>query len=196
MQRLRLLLGTLLLFFFTACGTDTPYQVDPNRGFDLWEYMTSIRNYTVEYAIYENGQQVNYYNETHKLFGNSYERRSASGKTTVFLNGGDMFMKEEILDSVTGTTSIQGTDISRYVGIGDRNIFRSQNLQMCTVERFFSDYTNKGIRFYNVLMIACTTRSGIQQEFYYAFNEGIVTLYQNDRGFIKEFIKVKEEPIF
>ena len=193
MRQLKLWLGILLLVFFSACG-DTLYQVDPNRGFDLWEYMTSVRNYSVEYAIYENGNPTASYSETHRIFGRTYERESAGGKTTLFLSSNSIFMKEEIIEN--GTTTIQGTDISRYVGLGDINVFRSQNLGVCTVERFYSTFSNKGRTFVNVLMIACTTRSGIQQEFYYGFNEGIVTLYQNNGGFVKEFVKVREEAIF
>jgi len=38
--------------------------------------------------------------------------------------------------------------------------------------------------------------SGVYQEFYYGYNEGIVSLYEKDAAFEKEYVKVSERAIF
>lgn len=186
MKKLKLLLFSSLLVLFSACGTGISSGIDPDRGFDMWEYMTSTLNYEVEYDIYENGEKTDYYSETHKMYTDEYVRESSSGVTTLSLNGNKILMREP-LEDVT---------IERYVYLGDRGVFQSSFIQLCTVEHFYETYTNKGQTFNNVLMIGCTSKSGVNQEFYYGYNEGIVSIYEDDGTNEKEWVKVKEEPLF
>ncbi|MBU1669332.1 hypothetical protein KKC13_13080 [bacterium] len=186
MKKLKLLFLSLLLVFFSACGTGTSSEIDPDRGFDMWEYMTSTLNYEVEYAIYENNVETDYYVETHKMYTDEYVRESSSGVTTLLLNGNRILMREPSED----------VTIERYVYLGDRGVFQSASIQLCSVEHFYETYTNKGMTFHNVLMIGCTSRSGVNQEFYYGYNEGIVYIYKNDGVNEIEWLKVAEEPIF
>ena len=171
------------LFFFSACGTEE--HIDTTRVFDLWDYMTSSSNYEVGYDIYENNILTAPYSETHRQFGDHYERQSATGTTTLFLGSSRILMSEP-----TGNI-----DVIRYVYLGDRGVFQSPSIQLCSFERFFDTYSTKGSTFYNVVQIACTTNSGVYQEFYYGYNEGIVSIYEKDGAFEKEYVKVSENPI-
>jgi|GEM_PF-3177983 len=186
MKKLKLLFLSSLLVLLSACGTSTSSEIDPDRGFDMWEYMTSTLNYEVEYAIYENGVETDYYIETHKMYTDEYVRESSSGVTTLLLNGNRILMQEPSTD----------VTIERYVYLGDQGVFQSSSIQLCSVERFYATYTNKGNTFHNVLMIGCTSKSGVNQEFYYGYNEGIVRMYKDDGMTETEWVKVKEEPLF
>jgi hypothetical protein len=172
------------LIFFTACGTET--NIDTNKPFDMWDYMTSAANYEVEYDVYENNQKVDYYTETHRQFGNQYERESNSGLTSLFLSAGSILMKEPD----------KSTEIIRYLYLGDKNIFQSPTIEQCNLERFYDNYQNKGAIFHNVLQVTCRSISGIYQEFYYGYNEGIVTIYEENNGLKTEYIKRYEKAIF
>lgn len=172
------------LIFFTACGTQT--SIDSSKSFDMWDYMTSASNYEVEYDVYENNKTVDYYTETHKQLGSQYERESANGLTTLFLSAGNILMKE-------GNNSIE---IIRYLYLGDKNIFQSKTIESCTLERFYETYKTKEYSFYNVLQVACTSVSGVYQEFYYGYNEGIVSIYEENNGLITEYVKRSEKEIF
>lgn len=178
---------TLILFsliFFTACGSET--NIDTSRGFDMWDYMTSTSNYEVEYDIYENGQKTDYYTEIHRQLGSQYERESSSGITSLFLNSGSIFMKEP-------NNSI---NIVRFLHLGDLNIFQSPTIKQCDLERFYETYRNKESTFYNVLQVTCTSVSGVYQEFYYGYNEGIVSIYEENNGLTTEYVKRFEREIF
>ncbi len=180
MQKIKLLLLSLVMVFLTACGTETSSNL--NR-FDMWEYMTATIDYEVTYAIYENGVRVDSYIESHRLlYRDSYERESHSDITSLYLNGSNILMKEPSQD----------VTIERYVNLGDRDIFHASSIQICSLERHFNTYERKGLKFYNVIMVNCTSKSGVQQEFYYGYNEGIVAIYENDRGREKEWVKVGE----
>jgi len=187
MKKLKLLFLLLPLVLFSACGTETSSLIDPNRGFDMWEYMTSTLNYKVEYDIYVNDTKRDYYSETHKVETNKYVRESSNGVTTLLLNGNKILMQEPLEDDVT---------IARYVSLGDKGVFESSSINLCTVERFYNTYTNKEQTFHNVLMIGCTTKSGSNQEFYYGYNEGIVSVSEDDGTDKTVKIKVKEESLF
>jgi len=186
---MKLLFITTILLLLIGCGTtDTSNEIDSDRGFDMWEYMTSPLDYEVEYAIYENGAKTDYYIETNRIFdsGKTYERRSSSDRTTLYLNSSYILMKEPTQD----------VEISRYVHLGDTHVFRASDIDNCIAERFYDKYTVHGSTFNNVLMVNCLSKGGVKQELYYGYSEGIVTLYQEDSGTIKEFLKVGEKRIF
>jgi len=184
MKTFKHLLLTSTLLIFTACGTQT--QVDQDKVFDLWEYMTSSSNYEVKYDVYENNIKVDSYIELHHQFGDEYERVSDSGKSTLYLNPQSILMHE-----ISGDI-----DIQRYVNLGDRDIFQSPLLKECRFKKFYENYHTKNLNYYNVLQITCTTNSNLYQEFYYGYNEGIVSYYEKNNLIEKEYVKVSEERIF
>ncbi|CAA6813861.1 MAG: Unknown protein, partial [uncultured Sulfurovum sp.] len=175
MNKLKKITLTFSLLFFTACGSEN--NINPDLGFDMWEYMTSARNYEVEYDVYENGSKTDFYLETHRQFGSEYERESSNGVTTLLLSTNNILMKE----------SSNNTNIIRYLHLGDKGIFQSPNIQLCTLERFYDTYQNKNSIFNNVLQISCTLKSGSYQELYYGYNEGIVAIYEENAGLKTEY---------
>jgi len=183
MKKFKQLTLTITLIFFTACGTET--QVDRDGRFDLWDYMTSASNYAVEYAIYENSQLTDYYTEEHFQYGDEYVRQSTSGETKILLNSNRLLMIEPD----------NQINIIRYVSLGDSGIFQAPNIRLCSFERFYELYRTKGQTFDNVIQISCTYNSGVYQELYYGFNEGIVSIYEEDNGLKTEYIKVDERRI-
>jgi NDP-sugar pyrophosphorylase family protein len=189
MKKIKLLLVLPLSLIIIGCGTtDKSNEINPNNGFDMWKYMTSPLSYKVEYAFYENGKEIDYYIETNQLFdkGSTYERRSDTGRTTLYLNSNYIVMKEPSRD----------VEINRYVHLDDTHIFRSSDIDNCTVENFYNSYTIYNSTFKNVLMITCISKNGAKQKLYYGYSEGIVAIYQNNNSFIKEYVKVGETAIF
>jgi carboxylesterase type B len=184
MNKLRKIALTLFLIFFSACGSES--DINPSLGFDMWDYMTSARNYEVEYDVYENNLKTDFYVETHRQFGTQYERQSSNGLTTLFLSSNTILMREPS----------RSTNIIRFLHLGDTGVFQSPTIQLCSLNRFYDTYQNKGSIFNNVLQVACTSTSGVYQEFYYGYNEGIVAIYQENSGFITEYVKVSERAIF
>lgn len=167
MKKFKLLFLSAVIVLFTACGT-----VD-NRieRFDMWEYMTSSTNYRVEYEVYHNGSKEDYHNiENHIMYSDRYEQESNGGITTFTVNSSHIFMLEPD----------QEVTVERYVYLGDSNIFRGKFIQTCSLEQFYKNYEVKGILFHNVLRVDCTSASGVKQEFYYGYNEGLVAKYIND----------------
>jgi hypothetical protein len=188
MKTLKLLFLSTAILFFTACGTtESKKEIDPTRGFDMWEYMTSTLDYEVEYNVYVNNEKVSEYSEAHRFFDNedTYERRSATDRTTLYLNSRSISMKEPSRD----------VEIERYVHLNDKRVFRSSSIDLCIVKDFYSTYINKNWTFEDVLMIACTSQSGVKQEFYYGHYEGIVAIYERDGDSTKEYVKVHENRI-
>ncbi len=184
MKQIKKVIISFSLLFFTACGTET--NINPNLGFDMWDYMTSARNYEVNYDVYENNLKTDYYVETHRQLGSQYKRESNNGLTTLLLNSNRILMNEPN----------SSTTIVRFLRLGDSGIFQSQNIQLCNLERFYETYQNKGLPFHNVLQVNCSYKSGLYQEFYYGYNEGIIHIHQNDNGYITEYAKVGEREIF
>jgi hypothetical protein len=183
MKKLKPLLLSLVMVLFTACGTET--TLTPTR-FDMWEYMTAILDYEVEYDIYENGVKVDYYRENHRLLSsNNYERESSNGVTSLQLNGNNILMREPSQD----------VSVERYVYLGDRGIFHAPTIRICSAERYYSTYERKGSRFHNVLMVECESKSGVHQQYFYGYNEGLVAIYENDGAVEREWIKVSERHI-
>jgi len=184
MKRLKKIFLLVLMTIFSACGTGKTEEVNEDR-FDMWEYMTATVNYEVEYALYENGSKTDYFYETHKMMSQHYERENSNGITTLDLNKRDILMKEPSRD----------VKIERYAHLGDNNLFHAEEIKNCQLEHFFKIFENKGMRYNNVLMVDCISQSGIEEKFYYGYNEGLVTLYKNDHGSKKEWVKISEKSI-
>jgi len=186
MNKLKKITLGLSILFFTACGTETD-TINPDLGFDMWDYMTTTRNYKVEYDVYENGHKTDYYVEEHRQFGETYERKSSSGLTRIIISSNNKLLKSDP----------QGinTTITRYTHVGDENVFQSPDIKQCKLEKFYSTYTNRSFKFYNVIQVNCHYKSGFYQEFYYGYNEGIVHIYEEDHGEVTEYLKVDEREI-
>ena len=181
MKKLKLLLFSSVLFF-TACGTTETIDSTSTR-FDIWEYMTATVDYKVEYDVYENGQKVDYYEEEHRMVNNdTYTRESSSGLTTLYRNGRDIEMKEPS----------QTIKVERYVYLGDKGIFHAPTLKDCTAERFYNTYERKGMVYHRVLLIECESNSGVTQQFYYGYNEGLIVTYTNNGVLEEERVKIGE----
>jgi len=183
MFKIKSLLLTLLLLFFSACGTES--QIDPRQEFDLWDYMTSSFSYSVTYDTYVNDIVTNRYGETHIQYGDQYVRQNNTGTTTLFLGNEQILMREPTED----------INVIRYVYLGDRAVFQSPTFQLCTFERFYDQYSTHGSTFFNTIQIACTSINGTYQEFYYAYDEGLVSIYREENGFRTEYVKIGESRI-
>jgi len=184
MKYLNQMLLLFIVIVLSACGAGTTEEISDDR-FDMWEYMTATVNYEVEYAVYENGDQTDYYTEKHTMSKDTYKRTSSVGVTTLYLHKREILMKEPSRD----------VTIERYLHVGDNNIFQGDSIKNCKLEHFFKDFENKGKHYNNVLMVSCISKSGVEQEFYYGYNEGIVTMYENDHGSKKEWVKISEKSI-
>ncbi len=183
MKKLKLLFLSSVMVVFTACGTET--TLNNSTRFDLWEYMTSPIDYKVQYRIYENGISKNHYIEYHRMLNDEYQQDSDDGITTLLLTSSYITMREPLQD----------VTIDRYVHLRDRDVFRGELIQSCSIERYYRDYEIKGIIFYEVIMVDCTSKSGVKQEFYYGYNEGLVAKYQDDGETQLEWIKINETRI-
>ncbi len=186
MKILNHLLFSSIIFLLTACGTER--QIDPTRVFDMWDYMTSSSNYEVEYDIYQNDILIGRDFEVHKQFGNQYEISNANSVVTssLFLGNNQLLLQEGTDDS----------NIIRHVYLGDRGVFQSPFIELCTFERFYDRYRTKNSIFYNVIQISCNYRSGIYREFYYGYNEGLVSFYEEDGANQLKSVKISENAIF
>ena len=186
MKILKYLLLSLILVLLTACGVES--QVDQSKVFDMWDYMTSSSNYEVEYDIYQNGILTGRDLEIHKQFGNQYEISNANNVVTssLFLGNNQLLLQEGTDDS----------NIIKHVYLGDRGVFQSPFIELCTFERFYDRYRIKNSTFYNVIQISCNYRSGIYKEFYYGYNEGLVSFYEKNGADKLESVKIAERAIF
>jgi hypothetical protein len=180
MKKLTLLFLSSIMMLFTACGTETRLN-NPTR-FDMWEYMTSPIDYKVQYRVYENGSANDYTIEYHRMFDNKYQRDGSDGLITLFLNSGTILMREPLQD----------VTIDRYVHLHDQNIFRGEFIRSCSLEQYYRTYVVQDSSFNNVLMVKCTSKSGVKQEFYYGYSEGLVAIYKDDGVNKIELVKVNE----
>lgn len=188
MKIFKLCIITTLLFLI-GCGTEErDEERDSKKVFDMWEYMTSPLNYEVEYSVYENGNETDYYVEQNHLFdeGNIYERRSNRSRTILYRNSNYILMKEPTQD----------VEIRRYVYRGENHVFKSTDIDNCLFKEFYPLYRIYDSEFENVIEIDCRSRKGVQQVLYYGFSEGIVAIYQHDKNRTKEYVKVSEKAIF
>ena len=185
MKYLKEIILTTSIVLFTACGdTGTTQEVTDDR-FDMWEYMTATVDYEVEYALYKDGEREDYYLEKHQMFKDLYKRESATGVTTLTLHKREIIMKEPSRE----------VTIERYLHIGDNNVFTSNSIKNCKLENFYKTFTSKDERYDNVLRVSCMSNSGVEQDFFYGYNEGLVVIFENDHGAIKEWVKVDEKRI-
>jgi hypothetical protein len=144
--------------------------------------MTSSFSYSVTYDTYVNDIVTNRYGETHIQYGDHYVRQNNTGTTTLFLGNEQILMREPT----------EEINVIRYIYLGDQAVFQSPSFQLCTFERFYDRYTTHGRSFYNTIQIACTSINGLYQEFYYAYDEGLVSLYQEVNGIRTESVKIDE----
>ena len=186
MNKLKKMTLALSILFLTACGTETD-TINPNLGFDMWDYMTTTRSYEVEYDVYENGQKTDYYVETHRQFGETYERKSDNGLTRIIISSNNRLLKSD--------PNGDNTSITRFTHLKDKDIFQSPKIQRCSLEKFYEKYQSRGVQFYNIIQVNCKYKSGFYQEFYYGYNEGIVHIYEENNGKTTEYLKVGEEEI-
>ena len=175
----------ILIFLFSSCGTTV--TIAPEKEFDLWNYMTSYSNYDVEYKFYHNSNPDGRTTERHIHNDNQYTRFHSDGTTTQLIIDGVHIVQIE-------PDGVQ-TNIIRYAYLGDKGIFQSLSIQLCSFDRFYETFQIHNSIFYNVIQISCTSKSGIYQEFYYGYNEGLVAFYQDNRGVIDESIKIFETSI-
>ena len=170
-----------MIVLFTACGTESIVN-NPERV-DMWDYMTSALNYSVKYDIYENRIKTNYYEEDHRRLSDEiYESVSTDGVTTLYLTGSIITMQEPDQEVI----------IKRYLHLGDENIFNGKFIDNCRFAQYYKDYEVKGEIFHGIVMVACTSVSGVKQEYYYGYNEGLVYRYIDDGISIKERVKTHE----
>jgi len=187
MHYFKKIIVTIFLLLFTACGTgETQERINTDLGFDMWDYMTSARSYEVEYDVYENGVKTDFYVETHQQFGEKYERESEGGLTTLRLRSNTILMDEPNMS----------TTIRRFLHLGEQDVFQSNAIEDCILDRFHETYENQDSIFHNVLQVTCNSRSGVYQEFYYGYNEGIVAIYEKEGALRTEYIKVGEKEIY
>jgi len=119
------------------------------------------------------------------MYNGRYERNGKDGIITLSLNSGTISMVEPLQD----------VTIDRYLHLGDRNVFRGNLIQTCTLAQFYRNYETKGILFHDVLRVNCTSVSGVKQEYYYGRNEGLVAIYKDNGVDEVELIKIKESLI-
>ena len=169
---------------FSACGTGTTTEV-PDDRFDMWEYMTATVDYEVEYDFYEDDKKMDYYVEKHRMFKDLYKREGSKGVITLALHKRDILMKEESRDIT----------VERYVHLEESGVFTSNSIKDCQLKAFYKVFKNREQSYDNVVMVSCISNSGVEQEFFYGYNEGVVSMFENDHGVTKEWVKVKEKRI-
>jgi len=186
MYKLQKTIMILILTFLTACGTgENSTPITSESRFDMWDYMTSARSYEVEYDVYENEIKTDFYVETHKQFGEKYERESSGGLTTLNLHPNAILMDEPN----------ENINIVRFLYLDDENIFQSPKIKNCRLSNFYEDYKKRDSLFHNVLQVTCHLNSGDYQEIYYGYNEGIVAIVENSSNLKTEYVKVGEKEI-
>jgi len=179
MRTLKLLFIFLTIFILNGCGTS--YEKDP---LDIWLYMTPDRSMDVEYVVYENGKQTDYFTETVKVFSSgTVERVSGDDKTTL-IPYSDKIMEEE--------PNGDRVSIKRLVNVGDKNVFQSNTIRSCDIDDFFRNFRAKDREFFNVIKVHCINNSGSISDIYYGYDEGIVYLYRNENGSISEILKIRD----
>ncbi|SFV51667.1 Alcohol dehydrogenase [hydrothermal vent metagenome] len=182
MKRLQLLLFIIIALIFGACGTnieDDRYS----KTYDMWMYMTPTYTIDVEYDVYKNGQKIDYFIETTKLFPSGVVER-VSGEDVTVLTPYDNYIEMDERDG-------DRVEVQRFVKIGDTNIFQSSSDLLCRIDDYFFEKTIRGSRFQEVIKISCQ-KGAIQSEIYYAYEEGIVSFYENNGRDITETVKVRE----
>lgn len=186
-KTIKLFIFIITSTLFLACGTD-PEPIDDRDDapiYDMWDYMTPENSFQVEYDIYKDGRKDDYIIENVRVFDDNHvERESEEGVTSLRLRRDAV----EVIEPNGKTIQVQ-----RFVKLGDRDIFKSSSSR-CEVDEFFRGITIKGEEFYRVLKIVCEKR-GQTNEFYYGFNEGIVSTYSDSNQEITELVKIDEREL-
>jgi hypothetical protein len=180
MTRLQLLLFITIIFFINACGTD----IEGNKSYDMWDYMSPSHSIDVEYNEYINGQKTDDFHETTKVFGDSIERESGNEITILIPYENHIRVEESNGNIIT---------VQRHIKIGDTNIFTSSSSpQSCNAENYFHSVIIKGYEFFNVIKIVCKTGNNSTTDIYYGYDEGIVAINRIEQNTRSEIIKVYE----
>jgi len=176
------LLSLFILIFINSCGTS--YNREP---LDMWLYMTPDRSVDVTYALYENGQEKEYFKETVKIFSSGTVERVSGEDITSLVPYSDKIVLQE--------ANGEYVYIKRLVEVGDKNVFQSDSIKFCNIENFFEIFRAKDMEFYNVIKVHCLSKSETISDIYYAYDEGIVYLYRNENGLISEILKIRESQL-
>jgi len=186
MKSIKLLLFAMIATLFIACGTTEDDINDNNDGrkiYDMWDYMTPSDSFQVEYDIYKDGRKEDYIIETVRVFDDNHvERESEDGLTTLRLRRDAIEVKEP-----NGSV----VQVQRFVKLGDRDIFKSSSIGRCSLDSFHHGITIKGIEFLRVLKVVCMD-GGKTDEFYYGYDEGIVSTYSSNHRGTTELVKIDE----
>ena len=182
MIQLRLILFITIALIFGACGTDVKDNKQ-DKTYDMWKYMTPPYTVDVEYTTYKIGQPTDSFIESNRVFS-SFEVERVSGDDVTLLTRYDnyieMFEKEG-----------ERVEIQRFIKTGDTNIFNSSSNLSCRVDDYFFEIIIKNYKFHEVIKINCQ-KGDTYSEIYYAYEEGIISLYQNRSGDITEIVKRRE----
>jgi hypothetical protein len=179
MQKLSLLILISVGLFLGACGT----TISEDKTYDMWEYMTPSYSIDVEYNEYKNGQKVDYFYETTKVFSDFVERVSGDDRTK--LTPSQNFIRVEEPNEAVVV-------VQRYIKVGDSDIFDSSANQKCKAEDFFHSIRIRGYEFFNVIKVSCINSDSSTTDLYYGYDEGIVTIDRNKNGTRTEIVKVDE----
>ncbi len=189
-KKTKLLILITATMLFSACGTTQEEEIDSSgdeKIYDMWDYMTPTNSAQVEYDIYLNGRKDDYLIETMRVFDDNHvERESDDGITTLRLRRDAIELREPDGETI---------QVQRFVKLGDRDIFQpSSSIGHCTLDDFHRGITIKGVEFYRVLQVICR-KGNSTKEFYYGFDEGIISTYSdNDRETI-ELVKIDERAL-
>jgi hypothetical protein len=172
----------IVVLIIGGCGTTYDEDIYAQE-YDMWEYMTPSASYDVEYVVYEDGRETDYFYETTKVFASGVVERVSGDERTILTPYEDSIRVEEPNGEVV--------QVQRYIKIGDSNIFQSPSIHSCRADEYFRSIVIKGVEFYRVIKVSCQTDSG-SSEIYYGYDEGIVSIYRNENGSITEIVKVDE----
>jgi len=182
MRKTDILLFLAIVFIFTACGNNIEEE-GYSKTYDMWRYMTPRHSLDIEYATYENGQNIDYFTETTKVFPSGEVERVSQEERTLLTPYDNSVRVEESRGKVV--------EVQRYVKIGDTNIFRSSSIGSCSADDYFFEIRIKDINFHEVIKVTCSKENGFS-EIYYGYDEGIVAIYRKEGVDISEIVKVRD----
>jgi hypothetical protein len=184
MNRLALLLLITIGLIFGACGTNTK-EDRYSKTYDMWRYMIPPSDTEVEYDIYKNHQKVDYFFEITKILPSKAVERTSGDEFTLLTP-----YSNQIHIDKRGKSRVE---VQRFLKIGDTNIFQSPNLS-CRADDYLYELKIKNSTFYQIIKVICQQKN-IYSEIYYADNEGIVYLYEDNEGYITEKVKIREREL-
>jgi len=185
MKSIHKIIFVVIVFILAACGTnveDDKYS----KIYDMWSYMTPPHSVDIEYNEYINGQKIDYFHETTKVFSNFVERESGDEITRL-----TPYQSHIRLEESNGTT-VTVVTVQRYVKIGDNNIFDSPINQSCKIDDYLLSIIIRGHEFFNVIKISCVVDSSSTKDIYYGYDEGIVAIDRVSNETRREIVKAYE----